>query len=65
MEQLKLLLNKWISKEWIERYLWLSTYNQNKLLSGQEVKRFTKRNFNDNMKEFIDELESAHFEDVL
>ena len=65
MEQLKYLLEKEISKDWIEKHLWLSEYNQNKLLGGEEIKKSAKRLFNINAKAFIEWFEEAHMEDVL
>lgn len=65
MKQLELLLKKELSKEWIEKNLWLSTYNQLKILDGWTIKRSARKRFFENMKWFINELEDAHFEDIL
>ena len=65
MKQLEYLLNKEIPKEWIEKHLNLSKYNQRKIIKWEPIKRPARKIFNDNVKEFINELSDVHMEDVL
>ena len=65
MEQLKYLLKKELSRDWIEKHLWLSKYNQKKIIKWENIKDPARLFFNTRVEEFVKWLEKAHYDDIL